>query len=216
MSVNIVKRTQVFVPGINLLPLSSNPPFNTCFATMNRIPSAFLLYSKHHIILSCLSREWQKALQEEGASLQDGKRTSTSALPHHMHRPSVTLQAQAGDHFSVGLSTQTPYTPGFEPLPSHPLAKNCRLGSDPGKLVNFSAIQQAGTTLSLTRPEPQPWGRCLHSRFVIPWILSLSPTVLFFRVLLYLMVTVYHSLVILYTKHPLLKSLYGFCFLIYA
>lgn len=76
MSVNIVKR-ELSGPVIILVPLSSNPLFNICFEVMNRTPSAL----PSDMTLGSVSVAWQKALSEEGASLQDGKRTPPVLCP---------------------------------------------------------------------------------------------------------------------------------------
>lgn len=97
---------------------------------MNRIPSAL----PSDMLLGSVSVAWQKALSEEGASLQDGQRTPPVLCLSDSTDPPE-------DHLSVALSTQTPHTPGVKPLPSYPLAKNYRPGTVVGKPANFSAIQ---------------------------------------------------------------------------
>lgn len=91
------------------------------------------------MVPSCLRRVAEGTVGGR-ASHRIGRGHPPVLCPNNMLHPSVTWEAKTGGH-SVALSTQIQHTPGFEPLHSHLLAKNCRPSFGPGKGAKFSAIK---------------------------------------------------------------------------
>lgn len=188
-------------------------PFSTCSAIMDGTPGAFLIccVSRGHwrdtprrrrellflvwwaVLLFIALTVWSYSGADGWVHLMDPCRR----CPLKMWSPLIISQLWLGPRpycYSPPFADTThfrPLTPSLAPSAPQSVSSCCPVTANqllPGHPVNLSINQGAVTTLSPVRSEPQPCG--LTSKFVRPWVLSLSPR-LPFSILLHSLVNLY-------------------------